>query len=70
MGLTHEVPVLDEDDLRRVIDVLLSVNNGDIYPVNDVTKPHIEAIIEKIDAELDTGWVGEAYTVWMAGLDT
>ena len=60
--------LLNEHDLRRVLDVLLSVNNGDPYPINDTTKSHIETIIEKIDGELETGWTGEAYTIWMEGV--
>jgi hypothetical protein len=62
-----DTPVVTPADSRRVLDVLLSVLNGEPYPVNDVTKPHLEEIIEKIDAQLDTGWTGESYTVWMEG---
>jgi hypothetical protein len=59
---------MDNNDYRRILDVLLSVMNGESYPINDLTKPHIETIIEKIDGQLKTGWTGEAYTIWMDGV--
>jgi hypothetical protein len=60
--------LLNSADSRRILDILLSVLNGEAYPINDLTQPHIEAIIEDIDHQLDTGWVGEAYTIWMEGV--
>lgn len=59
---------MEDVDLRRILDVLLAVNNGETYPINDLTQPHIEAIIEEIDGQLGTGWTGGAYTVWMDGV--
>ena len=59
---------LNAIDLRRILDVFLSINNGESYPMNDITKSHFEEIIEKIDYQLDTGWTGEAYTIWMEGV--
>jgi histidine triad (HIT) family protein len=54
-------------DFRRILDVLLAVLNGDRYPVNDETRPHLETIVETIDAALETGWTGYGYTEWMPG---
>lgn len=60
--------LLDEYDLRRILDILLTINNGDTYPVNDTTKPHLEEIVTKIDHQLNTGWTGLGYTIWMEGV--
>lgn len=65
VGLTNS---LSREDARRVLDVLYAVLNGDAYPINALTQPHIESIIEKIDADLQTGWTGHAYTEWMDGV--
>jgi hypothetical protein len=48
--------------------VLLSVLNGESYPLNQITRTHLEKIIEDIDGQLETGWTGEAYTIWMDGV--
>lgn len=60
---------MSNEDLRRILDILLTVLNGENYPINDLTQPHIETIIEKIDGQLKTGWTGEAYTIWMKGIE-
>lgn len=57
-----------EHDQRRILDVLLSVLNGEEYPINEETRPHLERLIEEIDRYLETGWTGYAYTVWMAAV--
>ena len=58
---------LGPEDLRRILDVLYTVLNGETYPINSLTQAHIESIIEKIDSDLQTGWTGWAYTEWMEG---
>lgn len=59
--------LIDDKDSRRILDVLLSVLNSEQYPINDLTQSHIMSIVSKLDEQLNTGWVGEAYTVWMEG---
>ncbi len=59
---------IDTQDKRRILDILLTVYAGGKYPLNEVTLSALEALIEKIDGELETGWVGEAYTIWMKGV--
>jgi hypothetical protein len=59
---------LDKYDARRILDVLLSLKNEEPYPINAITESHLEKIIEKIDYQLDTGWTGFGYTVWMEGV--
>jgi hypothetical protein len=70
LGCGYALPMLpwDERAERRILDVLLSALNGETYPINDVTRPELEEIIEEIDYQLDTGWTGEGYTVWMNGV--
>jgi hypothetical protein len=59
---------LNEYDARRILDLLLAINNDEPYPLNDITRTHLEEIIEKIDYQLDTGWTGLGYTIWMEGV--
>jgi len=49
--MTRTYTGLDGSDLQRIIDVLLSTINGELYPINDITKPHLEKIIEQIDIQ-------------------
>jgi hypothetical protein len=59
---------IESNHARRILDVLLSVLNGESYPLNQITRTHLEKIIEDIDGQLETGWTGEAYTIWMDGV--
>ena len=68
LRLLSSSPRLLEHDGRRVLDVLLSVLNEESYPLNQITRPHLEEIVEKIDGQIKTGWTGEAYTIWMDGV--
>jgi hypothetical protein len=59
---------IESNHARRILDVLLSVLNGESYPLNQITRTHLEKIIEDIDGQLETGWTGEGYTIWMDGV--
>lgn len=56
-------------EFQRILDMALTALAGQPYPLNDVTIPELEAIAERLDRVLETGWVGPCYTVWLEGTE-